>query len=48
MYSMIDSPDFSPGSSPWDINRTNRTRYSGGKYESAHFFTTSYLRSKII
>ena len=36
---MIDSPDLSPGSSSWDTNRTNRTRSSGGKYESAHFFT---------
>ena len=36
---MMDSPDLSPGSSPWDTNRTNRTRSSGGKYESAHFFT---------
>ena len=34
---MIDPPDLSPGSSPWDTNRTNRTRSSGGKYESAHF-----------
>ena len=38
-YSTIDSPDLSPGSSPWDTNRTNRTRSSRGKYESAHFFT---------
>ena len=36
---MIDPPDLSPGSSPWDTNRTNRTRSSGGKYESAHFLT---------
>ena len=35
----MDSPDLSPGSSPWDTNRTNRTRSSGGKYESAHFLT---------
>ena len=34
---MIDPPDLSPGSSPWDTNRTNRTRSSGGKYESALF-----------
>ena len=33
----MDSPDLSPGSSPWDTNRTNRTRSSGGKYESALF-----------
>ena len=38
-YSMIDPPDLSPGSSPWDTNRTNRTRSSGGKYESAPFLT---------
>ena len=38
---MMDSPDLSPGSSPWDTNRTNRTRSSGGKYESAHFFTSA-------
>ena len=31
---MIDPPDLSPGSSPWDTNRTNRTRFSGGIYES--------------
>ena len=36
---MMDSPDLLPGSSPWDTNRTNRTRSSGGKYEFAHFFT---------
>ena len=35
---MMDSPDLSPGSSPWDTNRTNRTRSSGGKYESALFW----------
>ena len=35
---MIDSPDLSPGSPPWDTNRTNRTRSSGGKYESALFW----------
>ena len=35
----MDSPDLSPGRSPWDTNRTNRTRSSGGKYESAHFLT---------
>ena len=38
---MIDPPDLSPGSSPWDTNRTSRTRSSGGKYESAHFLTTA-------
>ena len=37
-YSTIDSPDLSPGSPPWDTNRTNRTRSSGGKYESALFW----------
>ena len=36
---MIDPPDLSPGSSPWDTNRTNRTQSSGGKYESALFLT---------
>ena len=36
--STIDSPDLSPGSSPLDTNRTNRTRSSGGKYESAPFW----------
>ena len=35
---MIDPPDHSPGSSPWDTNRTNRTQSSGGKYESAPFW----------
>ena len=34
---MMDPPDISPGSSPWDTNRTNRTRSSVGKYESALF-----------
>ena len=42
-YSMIDPPDLSPGSSPWDTNRTNRTRSSGGKYESAPFLTPAVL-----
>ena len=41
---MIDSSDLSPGSSPWNTNRTNRTRLSGGKYESAHFFTPELNR----
>ena len=40
---MIDSPDLSPGSSPWDTNRTNRTRSSGGKYESALFWVPASL-----
>ena len=40
---MIDSPDLSPGSSPWDTNRTNRTRSSGGKYESALFWVPAAL-----
>ena len=35
---MIDPPDLSPGSSPWETNRTNRTQSSGGKYESARFW----------
>ena len=34
---MIDPPDLLSGSSPWDTNRTNRTRSSGVKYESALF-----------
>ena len=42
-YSTIDPPDLSPGSSPWDTNRTNRTRSSGGKYESALFLTPPLL-----
>ena len=29
----MDSPDFSPGTSQWDTNRTNRTRPSREKYE---------------
>ena len=33
-YSVVDSPEISPGSYPWDTNRTNRTRFFGGKYES--------------
>ena len=37
-YSMIDPPELSPGSSPWDTNRTNWTQFSGGKYESARFW----------
>ena len=40
---MIDPPDLSPGSSPWDTNRTNRTRSSGGKYESALFLTPALM-----
>ena len=40
---MIDPPDLSPGSSPLDTNRTNRTRSSGGKYESAHFLTPASM-----
>ena len=36
---MIDSPVLSPGSSPWDANRNNRTRPFEGNYESAQFFT---------
>ena len=40
---MIDPPDLSPGSSPWDTNRTNRTRSSGGKYESALFLRPANL-----
>ena len=39
---MKDSPDLSPGGSPWDTNRTNRTRSSGGKYESALFWVPAY------
>ena len=42
---MIDPPDLSPGSSPWDTNRTNRTRSSGGKYESALFLTPALFQA---
>ena len=41
---MIDSPDLSPGISPWDTNRNNRTRPSEGNYESAQFFTPALNR----
>ena len=34
----VDLPDLSPGSSPWDTDRTNRTQFSGGKYESTLFW----------
>ena len=37
-YSTLDSPDFSPGRTQLDTNRTNRTRSSEGKYESARFW----------
>ena len=37
-FPMIYSPDFSPGRTQLDTNRTNRTRSSGGKYESARFW----------
>ena len=37
-YSTLDSPDLSPGRTQLDTNRTNRTRSSGGKYESARFW----------
>ena len=36
-YSTLDSPDLSPGRTQLDTNRTNRTRSSWGKYESALF-----------
>ena len=36
-YSMIDSPDLSPGSSTRGTNRTNRTRSYEGKCESVLF-----------
>ena len=39
----MTSPDLSPGSSPWDTNRTNRTQSSGGKYESAPFLTPPHF-----
>ena len=35
-YSTIDSPNLSPGCSPWDNNRTNRTRSSGGNLLPDH------------
>ena len=44
-YSMIDSPDLSPGSSTWGTNRTNRTRSSGGKYESALVWVSALHRN---
>ena len=47
-YSMIDPPDLSPGSSPSDTNRTNRTRSSGGKYESALFLVPPLWFTNII
>ena len=37
-YSTLDSHDLSPGRTQLDTNRTNRTRTSGGKYESARFW----------
>ena len=37
-YSTLDSPNLSPGRTQLDTNRTNRTRSSGGKYESARFW----------
>ena len=45
---MIDSPDLLPGSSSWDTNRNNRTRSSGGKYESAPFLRSVGNRCLII
>ena len=42
------SPDLSPGSSPWDTNRTYRTRSSKRKYESAHFFTQAEIKAKLL
>ena len=44
----MTSPDLSPGSSPWDTNRTNRTRSSGGKYESVIFLRPAFLIIVII
>ena len=40
---MTRSWSLSPGSSPWGTNRTNQTRSSGGKYESALFSDTSRI-----
>ena len=37
-YSTLDSPDLTPGRTQLGTNRTNRTRSSGGKYESARFW----------
>ena len=37
---MINSPDLSPGTSPWDSYRTNRIRSSEGKYESTLFWVS--------
>ena len=43
-YSTLDSPDLSPGRTQLDTNRTNRTRSSGGKYESARFWGPADFR----
>ena len=42
-YLTLGSPDFSPGRTQLDTNRTNRTRSSGGKYESARFWGPACL-----
>ena len=44
---MVTSPDFSPGSSQWDTNRTNRTHSPRGKYESALFLDPPELRIEV-
>ena len=44
---MMDSPDLSPGSSPWDTNRTNRTLSSGGKYESALLWIPAVIKLQV-
>ena len=35
-------------SSRWDTDRTNRTRSSEGKYESAHTFTPAEKTSRVV
>ena len=44
---MIDPPDLSPGSFPWDTNRTNRTQSCGGKYESAPFWASAPTKNAV-
>ena len=46
-YSTLNSPDLSPGSTQLDTNRTNRTRSSGGKYESALFLVPAINETQV-
>ena len=43
--STLESPGLSLGSTQLDTNRTNRTRSSGGKYESALFLVPANFLS---